>query len=79
MANSCHSSYYFPLVSGSGGQDSFNSFNSCSKKYHPHGKSVSIRVQKIIPDPDASIYCQQFDNFKNVADFFEFAAKLMRR
>lgn len=24
-------------------------------------------------------YCQQFDNFKNVADFFEFAAKLMRR
>ena len=26
-----------------------------------------------------SMYCQQFDNLKNVADFFEFAAKLMRR
>ena len=29
--------------------------------------------------PYASIYCQQFDNFKNVADFFEFAVKLMRK
>ena len=27
----------------------------------------------------ASMYCQQFDDFKNVADFLEFAAKLMRR
>ena len=43
MVNSCHTSYYFPLVSGSGGQDSFNSFNSCSKKHYPHGKSVFIR------------------------------------
>lgn len=31
------------------------------------------------PEPYASMYCQQFDNFKNVADFFEFAARLMRR
>ena len=30
-------------------------------------------------EPYASMYCQQLDNFKNVADFFEFAAKLMRR
>ena len=37
---------YFSLVSGSGGQDSFYSFNSCSKKHYSHGKSVSIRVQK---------------------------------
>lgn len=28
---------------------------------------------------DAKLYCQQFDDFKNVADFFEFAARLMRR
>lgn len=27
----------------------------------------------------ASMYCQQFDDFKNIADFLEFAAKLMRR
>ena len=51
MANSCHSSYYFPLVSGSGGQDSFYSFNSCSKKHYSHGKSVSIRVQKTFVPP----------------------------
>lgn len=31
------------------------------------------------PEPYASMYCQHFDNFKTVADFFEFAAKLMRR
>ena len=31
---------YLPLVCGSVGQDSFNSFNSCSKKHHPHGKFV---------------------------------------
>lgn len=38
-------------------------------------KSPSSRF----PEPYASMYCQQFDNFKNVADFFEFATKLMRR
>ena len=43
MVNSCHSSYYFPLVSGSVGQDSLYSFNSCSKEHYPHGKSVFIR------------------------------------
>lgn len=30
-------------------------------------------------EPYASMYFQQFDNFKNVADFFELAAKIMRR
>ena len=30
-------------------------------------------------EPYTSMYCQQFDDFKNVADFLEFAAKLMRR
>ena len=42
MANSLYSFNYFPLVSGSGGQDSLYSFNSCSKKHYPHGKSVFI-------------------------------------
>ena len=37
MVNSSYSFNYFPLVSGSVGQDSFN---SCSKKHHPHGKFV---------------------------------------
>lgn len=33
-------------------------------------------IRSRFPEPYASMYCQQFDNFKNVADFFEFAAKL---
>ena len=40
-------------------------------------KKADIRSR--FPEPYASIYYQQFDNFKNVADFFEFAAKLMRK
>jgi hypothetical protein len=38
---------------------------------------ADIRIR--FPEPYASMYCQQFDDFKNVADFLEFAAKLMRR
>lgn len=30
------------------------------------------------PEFDAGMYCLQFDKFKNVADFFEFAVKLIR-
>lgn len=30
------------------------------------------------PEPYAGMYCQQFDKFKNVADSFEFAVKLIR-
>ena len=41
MVNPLYSFNYFPLVSGSGGQDSLDSSDSCSKKTHPHGK---IRV-----------------------------------
>ena len=41
MVNPLYPFNYFPLVSGSGGQDSLDSSDSCSKKTHPHGK---IRV-----------------------------------
>ena len=45
MANSSYSFNYFPLVSGSGGQDSLYSFNSCSKRiHHPHGKFVLFEI-----------------------------------
>lgn len=40
---------------------------------------IKADIRSMFPEPYASMYCQQFDNFKNVADFFEFAAKLMRR
>ena len=40
---------------------------------------IKADIRSRVPKPYASMYCQQFDNFKNVADFFEFAAKLMRK
>ena len=40
---------------------------------------IKADIRQRFPEPYESIYCQQFDDFKNVADFFEFAAKLMRR
>jgi len=40
---------------------------------------IKADIRNRFPEPYASKYCQQFDNFKNVADFFEFAAKMMRR
>lgn len=40
---------------------------------------IKADIRSRFPEPYASMYCQQFDNFKNVADFQDFAAKLMRR
>ena len=40
---------------------------------------IKADIRSRFPETYASIYCQQFDDFNNVADFFEFAAKLMRR
>ena len=40
---------------------------------------IKADIRSRFPEPYASMYCQQFDDFKNVADFFEFASKFMRR
>ena len=40
---------------------------------------IKADIQQRFSEPYASIYCQQFDNIKNVADFFEYAVKLMRQ
>ena len=40
---------------------------------------IKANIRSRFPEPYASIYCKQFDDFNNVADFLEFAAKLMRR
>ena len=40
---------------------------------------IKANIRSSVPEPYASMYCQQFDNFKNVADFYEFAARLMKR
>ena len=40
---------------------------------------IKADIRSRFPEPYASMYCQQFDDFKNVADFLEFAARLMKR
>ena len=40
---------------------------------------IKADIRQRFPEPYASMYCQQFDDVKNVADFLEVAAKLMRR
>ena len=52
-------------------------FRAIGKEAFANMIKADIRIR--FPEPYASMYCQQFDNFKNVADFLEFAAKLMRR
>ena len=56
-------------------------YNELLKAYTKEALASMIKadIRSRFPEPYASMYCQQFDNFKNVADFFEFAAKLMRR
>ena len=55
--------------------------NELRKSYTKEAFANMIKadIRQRFPEPYASMYCQQFDDFKNVADFFEFAAKLMRR
>lgn len=36
---------------------------------------IKADIRSWFSEPYASMYCQQFDDFKNVADFLEFAAK----
>ena len=40
---------------------------------------IKADIRSRFPEPYASINCKLFDDFNNVADFLEFAAKLMRR
>lgn len=56
-------------------------YNEFLKAYTKEALASMIKadIRNRFPEPYASIYCQQFDDFKNVADFLEFAAKLMRR
>ena len=56
-------------------------YNKLLKAYTKEALASMIKadIRNRFPEPYASMYCRQFDNFKNVADFFEFAAMLMRR
>lgn len=56
-------------------------YNELLKAYTKEAFANMIKadIRSRFPEPYASMYCKQFDDFKNVADFLEFAAKLMRR
>lgn len=56
-------------------------YNELLKAYTKEALASMIKtdIRTRFPEPYASMYCLQFDIFKTVADFFEFAAKLMRR
>ena len=56
-------------------------YNELLKAYSKEVLADMIKtdIRSRFSEPYASMYCQQFDDFKNVADFFEFAAKIMRR
>lgn len=56
-------------------------YNELLKAYTKEALASMIKadIRSRFPEPYAILYCQQFENFKNVADFFEFAIKLMRR
>lgn len=56
-------------------------YNELQKAYTKEVLASIIKadIRSRFPEPYANMYCQQFDNFKNVAGYFEFAAKIMRR
>lgn len=56
-------------------------YNELQKAYTKEvwANMIKADIRQRFPEPYAILYCQQFDNFKNVADFFDFAVKLMRR
>lgn len=56
-------------------------YNELLKAYTKEALASMIKadIRQRFPEPYASMYCQQFDNFKNVGDFFEYAVKLMRQ
>lgn len=40
---------------------------------------IKADIRQRFPEPYASMYCQQFDDFKYVADFFEYSIKILGR
>ena len=56
-------------------------YNELLKTYTKEALASMIKadIHSRFPEPYASMYCQQFEDFKNITDFLEFAAKLMRR
>ena len=39
---------------------------------------IKADIRQRFPEPQASLYCKQFDDFKNVLDFFDHTIKQMK-
>ena len=52
-------------------------YNELLKAYTKEALASMIKadIRSRFPKPYASMYCQQFDTFKNVADFCNYSAK----
>lgn len=52
-------------------------YNELLKAYTKEALANMIKadIRNRFPKPYAILYCQQFDDFKNVADFFDIAVK----
>ena len=53
-------------------------YNELQKAYSKEvlANMIKVDIRSSFPEPYASMYCQQFDNFKNVADFFEYSKNI---
>lgn len=56
-------------------------YNELLKAYAKEALASMIKanIRSSVPEPYSSMYVKQFEDFKSLADFLEFAAKLMRR
>ena len=54
--------------------------NELLKAYTKEALASMIKadIRNRFPEPQASLYCKQFDDFKNVLDFFDHIIKQMK-
>lgn len=54
--------------------------NELRKAYTKEALASMIKadIRQRFPEPQASMYCKQFDDFKNVLDFFDHIIKQMK-
>ena len=55
-------------------------YNELLKAYTKEAFANMIKadIRNRFPEPQASLYCKQFDDFKNVLEFFDYIIKQMK-
>ena len=55
-------------------------YNELLKVYTKEALASMIKadIRQSFPEPQASLYCKQFDDFKNVLEFFDHIIKQMK-